>query len=210
MEVTGWLTDYTEFAWEFGRTGNGWVNSVFIPLPKKGDLTQCNNYRTIALVSHASKVLLKIILERIRSKTESEISEVQAGFRRGRETRDQITNLRIIMQKAHDHQQPLFMCFVDYTKAFESVSHQKLWVTMLDMDYPPHLVDLLSKLYCKQRAKVKAASTTSDWLQIKRGVRQGCVRSPYLFNILSEMVMREALEGVKGGRQIGGRRITNL
>jgi len=122
-------------------------------------------------VSHASEVLLKIILERIRSKTESEICEVQAGFRRGRGTRDQITNLRIIMQKAQDHQQPLFMCFVDYTKAFDSVSHQKLWVTMLDMGYPPHLVDLLNKLYSKQRAKVKAAGTTSDWLQIKKGVR---------------------------------------
>jgi len=85
VTLTGWLTDYTEFAWEFGRTAGqwpeDWVNSVFIPLPKKGDLTQCNNYRTIALVSHASKVLLKIILERIRSKTESEISEVKAGFR---------------------------------------------------------------------------------------------------------------------------------
>jgi len=108
-------------------------------ITKKGHLRQCNNYRTIALVSHASKVLLKIILERIRSKTESEISEVQAEFRRGRGTRDHIKNLRTIMQKAHDHQQPLFMCFVEYIRRHLTLSHQKLWVTMLDMGYPPHL-----------------------------------------------------------------------
>jgi len=103
------------------------------PLPKKGDLKQCANYRTIALVSHASKILLWVILERIRVKTETEIADEQAGFRQGRETRDQIMNLRILMRKAREHQQPLYMCFVDFKKAFDSMSHDKLWVTMMDM-----------------------------------------------------------------------------
>ena len=103
-----------------------WTFSTFIPLPKKGDLKQCANYRAIALVSHASKILLRIMLERIRVKTETEIAEEQAGFRQGRGTRDQITNLRILMHKAREHQQPLYMCFVDFKKAFDSVSHDKL------------------------------------------------------------------------------------
>jgi len=83
------------------------------------------------------------------------------------------------------------MCFVDFEKAFDSISHDKLWVTMMDMEYPLHLIDLLAKLYKKQLPKVKVAGTLSEWFRVKKGVRQGCVLSPYLFNILAEMVMRE-------------------
>ena len=100
-------------------------------------------------------------------------------------TRDQITNLRILMHKAREHQQPLYMCFVDFKKAFDSISHDKLWVTMMDMGYPIHSIDLLAKLYKKQLAKVKVAGTLSEWFCVKKGVRQGCVLSPYLFNILA-------------------------
>jgi len=100
--------------WETGEWPEEWTFSTFIPLPKKGDLKQCENYRTIALVYHASKILLRIILERIRVKTETEIADEQAGFRQGRGTRDNITNIRIVMHKACEHQQPLFMCFVDF------------------------------------------------------------------------------------------------
>jgi len=90
------------------------------------------------------------------------------------------------------------MCFVDFKKAFDSISHDKLWVTMMDMGYPLHLIDLLAKLYNKQLAKVKVAGTLSEWFCVKKGVRQGCVLSPYLFNILAEMVMRETLDGFQG------------
>jgi len=135
----------------------GMTFSTFIPLPKKSDLKQCANYRTIALVSHASKILLRIILERIRVKTKTKIADEQAGFRQGRGTRDQIMNLRILMHKAREHQQPLYMCFVDFKKAFDSISNDKLWVTMMDMGYPLHLIDLLAKLCRKQLVKDKVA-----------------------------------------------------
>jgi len=147
-------------------------------------MKQCTNYRTIALLLHASKILLRIILERIRTKTESEISLEQAGFRRGQGTRDQITNLRVLLEKAHEHQQPIFMCFVDFRKAFDSVSHDKLWLNMLDMGYPADLVNMLANLYKNQKARMKVAGTLSGWLKVKKGVRQGCVLSPYLFNVL--------------------------
>jgi len=143
-------------------------------------------------------------------KTETEIADEQAGFRQGRGTRDQITNLRILIHKAREHQQPLYMCFVDFKKAFDSISHDKLWVTMMDMGYPLHLIHLLAKLYMKQLAKVKVAGTLSEWFPVKKEVRQGCVLSPHLFNILAETVMRETLDGFQGGLQIGGRMITNL
>ena len=187
-----------------------YADSILITLPSKGDLKQCTNYRTIALVSHASKILLKIILETIRSKTETEIADEQGGFRQGRGIRDQVTNIRIVMQKATEHQQPLYMCFVDFRKAFDSISHEKMWMVMLEMGYPVHLVNLISNLYRKQKAKVIVAGTLSRGFRIKRGVHQGCVLSPYLFNILAEMMLREVLDGFDGGIQIGGWRVNNL
>jgi len=168
------------------------------------------NYRTIALVSHASKVLLRIVLERIQAKTEFELAPEQAGFRPGRGTRDQITNLKIVMDKAREFQEPLYLCFIDFAKAFDSLSHEKLWFTMLDMGYPAHLVQLLVNLYKNQKAAVRVVQAVSEWFKIRKGVRQGCVMSPYLFNVVAEMVMREALHGFNGGFNIGGRRLSNL
>src|SRR5688572_16803738 len=196
--------------WEDGEWPDDWIESIFVPIPKKGDARQCSNHRTVALVAHASKIILRIILERIRNQTESEVAEEQAGFRKARGTRDQITNLRIIMQKANEHQQPLFMCFVDFKKAFDSIAHETLWMTMIEMGFPGHIINLLTKLYWEQKARVKVAGTLSEEFRVRRGVRQGCVLSPSLFNILAERVMREALEGYDGGVQIGGRRLTNL
>src|SRR6218665_3822680 len=113
------------------------------------------------------------------------------------------------MQKAIEHQQPLFMCFVDFKKAFDSIPHETLWVTMIELGFPGHIINILTKLYSK-KARVKVAGTMSTEFRIRRGVRQGCVLSPTLFNIVAEMVIRETLEGYEGGVQIGGRRITNL
>ena len=114
------------------------------------------------------------------------------GFRQERGTGDQITNLKILLHKA-----------------FDSVSHDKLWVTVMDMGYPLHLIDMLAKLYRKQLVKVKVAKTLSEWFRVDIGVRQGCVLSPYLFNILAEIVTRETLDGFQGGLQTGGRIIMN-
>jgi len=114
------------------------------------------------------------------------------------------------MEKAREHQQPLYFCFVDFQKAFDSIPHDKLWITMLDMGYPTHLVNLLMNLYRKQFAKIRVAGTLSECFRVRKGVRQGCVLSPYLFNIIAEMVMRETLDRYTGELQIGGRHISNL
>ena len=113
--------------WESGIWPEEWTQSVFIPLPKKGDLLKCSNYTTVALVSHANKILLRVILERMQSKLEKEIAQEQAGFRPRRGTRDQITNLRIILEKAKERNQPLHFCFIDFTKSFDMVRHDQLW-----------------------------------------------------------------------------------
>jgi len=196
--------------WETGIWPDEWTQSVFIPLPKKGNLLQCNNYRTIALVSHACKMLMRVILDRMQIKIESEIAQEQAGFRSRRGTRDQISNLRIILEKARERNQTLSFCFVDFTKAFDTVQHDQLWITMLEMGFPPHLVQLLRNLYSKQRAAVKIANHLSAWFRVKKGVRQECNLSSCLFNILAEQVMRKALQGFSGGFQIDGKTISNL
>ena len=193
--------------WKTEKWPDDWTDSLFIPLPKKGDLKQCSNYRTIALVSHASKIILRIILERIRLKTGKEFAIEQPGFRRGRGTRDQITNLRFLLEKAHEHQQLVFMRFIHFKKTFDLVSHMELWTTMRNMGYPPHL---LAELYRQQKAKVKVTDTVSESFHIKKGVRQGCVMSPCFFNIMDEMAIRERLDGFTGGIQIGGQEITNF
>ena len=196
--------------WKSKEWPDDWKKAVFLPLPKKGDVRECSNNRTISLISHASKVLLHIIAERIRNKLDSELPPEQAGFRRGRGTRNQIGNLRNLMEKTMEFQQPLFLCFIDYTKAFDCVQHQKLWRVMHEMGFSTHLIILIKSLYDGQEATVRTECGDSDWFTIGQGVRQGCILSPYLFNIYAEYIMRIALDGYEGQVSIGGRQITNL
>ena len=196
--------------WNQEEWPKDWCRAVFIPLPKKGDLKECANHRTISLISHASKVLLKIINARMEKKMELEIPEEQAGFRRGRGTRDQIVNIRNIIEKCRSHRTPLYLCFIDYAKAFDCVSHEMLWDAMRNMGFPAHVVDLIGRLYKDQESAVRTSRGDSRWFSIGRGVRQGCILSPNLFNIYAEAIMREALEDFEGGIKIGGRRITNM
>jgi len=111
--------------WNTGQWPVDWRNSTFVPLFKKGDPTVCTNYRTISLVSHASKILLKILLERIRAKVEFELDETQAGFRPGQGTVTHLCNLRLITERARSHRRPLYLCFVDFEKAFDTIHHEK-------------------------------------------------------------------------------------
>uniref|UniRef100_H3B2Y3 Reverse transcriptase domain-containing protein n=1 Tax=Latimeria chalumnae TaxID=7897 RepID=H3B2Y3_LATCH len=198
--------------WKSRKWPKEWTQSTIIPIPKKGDLKECSNYRIISLVSHASKILTWIILSRIQGKVEQELAEEQAGFRPGRGTRDHICSLRIMIERARTWNCPLYLCFINFTKAFDLVLHDQLWTVMLEMGFPSHLVYLLSKLYEEQSSAVHLTrgTTGSAWFRPRRGVRQGCILSPYPFNIIAEMAMRKALEGSQAGFQIGGRKINNL
>ena len=111
---------------ENSAVATDWKKSVFIPIPKKGNAKECSNYHTIALISHASKVMLKILQARFQQYVNRELPNVQAGFRKGRGTRDQIANVHRIMEKARDFQKNIYFCFIDYAKAFDCVDHNKL------------------------------------------------------------------------------------
>lgn len=136
---------------------------------------------------------------------------VQAGFRRGRGTRDQIANIRWIMEKAREHQKDVYLCFIDYSKAFDCVNHAKLWNILRSMGVPEHLILLMRNLYIGQEATVRTEFGETEWFKIRNGVRGGCILSPYLFNCYSEYVMRTAqLENTTAGIHIGGEIIINL
>ena len=119
----------------------GWKRSVFIPILKKGNAKECSNYHTIALISHACKVMLKILQARLQQYMNHELPDVQAGFRKGRETRDQIANIFWITEKAREFQKNIYFCFIDYAKAFDCVDHNKLWKILKEIGNtrPPDL-----------------------------------------------------------------------
>ena len=162
-----------------------WKRSVFTPIPKKGNAKERSNYCTIALISHASKVMLKILQARLQQYMNRELPDIQAGFRKGRGTRDQITNICWIIEKEREFQKNYF-CFLDYAKAFDCVDHNKLWKILKEMGIPDHLTCFLRNLYAGQEATVRTGHGTTDWFQIGKGVRQVCILSSCLFNLDAE------------------------
>ena len=138
-----------------------WKKSVFFPIPKKSNAKECSNYHTIAHVSHASKVMLKILHARLQQYVNRELPDVQAGFRKGRGTRDQMANICWIIKKAKDFQKNIYFCFIDYAKAFDCVDHNKLWKILQEMGIPDHLTCLLRNLYAGQEATVRTRHGTT-------------------------------------------------
>ena len=186
-----------------------WKRSVFIPVPKKGNAKKSSNYCTIALISHAGKVMLKILQAKLQPYVNCELPDVQAGFRKGRGTRDQIANICWMIQKAREFQKSIYFCFISYAKAFDCVDHNKLWKLLKEMGIPDHLTCLLGNLHASQEALVRTGYGTTDWFQIGKGVRQSCILSPCLFNLYAEHIMRNAgLDEAQVGIKIAGRSIT--
>ena len=140
-----------------------------------------------------------------------ELPDIQATFRKGKGTRDQIANIRWIIEKAKEFQKNIYFCFIDYAKAFDCVDHKKLWKILKEMGIPDHLICLLRNLYAGQEATVRTGHGTTDWLQIGKGVCQGCILSPCLFNLYAEYIMRNAgLDEAQARIKIAGRNISHL
>jgi len=183
--------------------------SIFVPLPKVNKAQDCSEYRTIALISHASKILLHLIKRRITPIIERQIGESQMGFRKGKGTRDAIFQLRMINERCLQMGKKVYMCFVDYQKAFDRVNHDKLLQVMELAGIPELERRLIINLYWHQQAAVRWDNEISRFVDIKRGVRQGCIISPILFNLYSEFMIAEALEG-ESGVSFNGNNISNL
>ena len=180
--------------WKTQQWPQDWKRSVFITVPKKGNPKECSNYHTIALILHANKVMLKILQARLQQYVSSELPDVQAGFRKGRGTRDQIANICWIIEKARELQEfkgiarrmsllflagkpeaNIYICFIDYAKAFDCVDHNKLWKILKEMGILDHLTCLLRNLHAGQEATVRTGHGTTGWFQIGKGVRHSCI-----------------------------------
>ena len=187
---------YTQYANKSGklssghRTGKGQFSfqSQRKAMPKNAQTTaQLHSSHT-----WASKVMLKILQARLQQYVNRELPDVQAGFRKGRGTRDQIANIWWIIEKAREFQKNIYFCFIDYAKAFDCVDHNKLQKILKEMAIPDHLTCLLRNLYAGQEATVRTGHGKTDWFQVGKGVHQGCILSPWLFNLYAEYIMRNA------------------
>ena len=195
--------------WKTQLWSQDWKRSVFLPIPRKGNAKECSNYHTIALISHASKIMLKILQARLKQYMNHELLNVQAGFRKGKETRDQIANIHWIIKKVREFQKTF--CFIDYAKTFDCMDHNKLWKMLQETGIPEHLTCLLRNIYAGQEATVRTAHGTTDWFQIGKGVCQGCIFSPCLFDLYAEYIMlNSSPDEEQAGIQIVRRNINNL
>ena len=151
-------------------------------MPKNGNAKECSNYCTVALISYASKVMLKILQARLQQYMNCGLPDVRARFRKDRGTRDEIANTCCIIGRARKCQKNIYFCFIDYAKAFDCVDHSKLWKILQEMRLPNHLTCLFRNLHAGQKATVRTGHGTTDWFQIGKRVHQGYVLSPCLFN----------------------------
>ena len=184
----------------------GLERAFFISIPKKGNAIECSNYRTIALISLASKVMLKILQLSLQQYTNQELSDVQVGFRKGRGTRDQIANIFWITEKQENSRKTSTS-----TKAFDCMDQNKLWKILKEMGIPDHLTCLLRNLFASKETTVRTRHETMDWFQIGKGVSPGYILSPCLFNLYAEYIMRNVgLDEAEAVIKISKRNINNL
>ena len=174
--------------WKTQQWSQDWKMSVHSS-PKERQCKECSNFCTIVLMSHASKVMLKILQARLQQYVNQELPDVQAGFRKGRGSRDQIANIHWIIKKAREFQKNIYFCFTDYTKAFDCVDTNTLWKIVKEMRIPDHLTCLLRNLCAGQEAAVRTGHGQIDCFIIGKRVRQGCILLPCLFNLYTEYIM---------------------
>ena len=168
--------------WKTQQWPQDWERSIFIPIPKKENAKECSNYHTIALISYANKVMLKIPQARLQQYVNWEVPDVQDGFRKGRGTRDQIANICWIIDKQENSRKTSTSASLTVLKLLTVANHNKLWKILQEMGLPDHLTCLLRNLYAWQEATVRTVHGTMDWFQIRKGVCQGYILSPCLFN----------------------------
>nr|KAG5711268.1 hypothetical protein BaRGS_005965 [Batillaria attramentaria] len=187
--------------WEKEEVPAQWKEGIVIKLPKKGDLRDCSNYRGIMLLSVPGKVLNRILLERMREAVDPMLRDQQAGFRRNRSCADQIASLRIIVEQSLEWNSPLYINFIDYEKAFDSVDREALWKLLRHYGVPGKIISLTQCTYQDMSCRIAHAGQLSESFEVKTGVRQGCLLSPFLFLLVIDWIMKTTTAGRKNGIQ---------
>ena len=199
-ETIRWLTSLFNTIWSSESTPSDWLNHLIVPLHKKGSRSECDNYRGIALLSIPSKVFSRVLLNRIKPRAEALLRENQCGFRKGRGCTDQLFSLRVIIEKAREYHRPLYICFVDLRRAYDSVNREALWSVLQHCYHlPPKMLNIIKSLHNNTSAAVRSYGKISDSFPVSVGVKQGCVLAPTLFNLYFDCAIRLAIAGHQPG-----------
>ena len=187
--------------WEEEQVPSDWKEGYLIKIPKKGDLSSCSNYRGITLLSIPGKVFNRVLLNRMKNAVDPLLRDEQAGFRTNRSCTDQIATLRIILEQSLEWNSPLYVNFVDYEKAFDSVDRQTLWRLLRHYGVPQKITDIIRNMYEGINCRVIHGQQVTDAFQVKTGVRQGCLLSPFLFLLAIDWVMKTSTQQKRNGIQ---------
>jgi hypothetical protein len=209
-EGTKELVEMCKEMYDEGIWPEDFTRVVMIPLQKKPNAEECEDHRTISLIPHASKIMLKILTKRIESKAVGFIGKNQFGFRKGCGTRDAIGIMRVLCERSLEHGNDVYICFVDFEKAFDRVNWLKMMEVLKQLQVDWKDRRLIGDLYMRQQAVVRVADGESEPAVIGRGVRQGCTLSPLLFSIYAEAMMLEAMEGIEEGVRVGGKLVKDV
>src|SRR6218665_2845393 len=205
------LTKLCNKAWRLGRVPKEWRNGIIIPLPKKGDIRECSNWRGITLLSTPGKIMATVILNRMRDAIDEKLRQEQAGFRPGRSCCEQIFTLRQIIEKTLMWQTPVVINFVDFRKACDSVHRESIWKILKTYGVPTKIIDLIKNFYEDSLCAVRCRGELGEWFRVVSGVRQGCVLSPLIFAIVVDWIMSRATgENTFGLKWTEGERLTDL
>ena len=185
--------------WTRERFPESWKESQIVKIPKKGDLSNCSNWRGISLLSVPSKIFTRILMNRIKHSIEERLRIEQAGFRGGRSTINQIFILRNIIEQNVELNSTLYLNFIDFAKAFDSINRDCLWKILKIYGIPQKIINLMKNLYQGSSGRVLVNGTTTEKFDIRTGVKQGCVMSGLLFNIVIDWIMQKTLKNSKTG-----------
>lgn len=193
-----------------GTLPDEWLKSTFMAIPKINNAKKCNDHRLISLMSHMLKIFLKIIHNRLFKKCEANMGELQFGFKEAMGTREALFCTQILVQKCNDVKKDVFICFIDYEKAFDTIQHDKLIEILQTIGLDTKDIRIIKNLYWNQSAVLKINDVLAENLTIQRGVRQGCILSPLLFNLYSEQIFKEAINEIDSGIKVNGKYINNI
>ena len=191
-DFVGMLTDLVSTVWKERRVPQEWADAILIPIPKKGNLQSCDNWRGIALLDMVGKVVARIVQSRLQVLAEKELPESQCGFRRGRGCIDMLFIVRQLAEKAIEHQTKQFLIFVDLRKAYDSVPREALWAALGKLGVPDVLVDVVRSFHTNMMARVRVDGELLEEIGVNNGLRQGCTMAPTLFNLYACVVAGES------------------
>ena len=189
--------------WKERRVPSDWCAAVLVPIPKKGDLSKCDNWRGITLLDVVGKVVARVLQERLHMVVEDELSESHCGFRKGRSCTDKIFTVRQLVEKSWEHAAKSYLPFIDLKKAYDSVPREIMWLALKKLGVPAEVIQLICSFHMGIKAKIHLNGSLLEQRSVQNGLRQGCCMAPVLFNLFTCLVTERWLAGVEGAEGVG-------